>query len=117
MRVLFQGRGGDSTDHPASSTQPDHFILLGNRAFSILRSATPDYEAALADTEAAVRIAPNWAKGHVRRGEALEGLGRKGEAVKAYEEAIKHGAAQVKKGELHSRLSFLRHLLLMGLAH
>ncbi|TKA51225.1 hypothetical protein B0A53_05801 [Rhodotorula sp. CCFEE 5036] len=76
---------------------PDHFILLGNRAFSILRSPSPDYEAALADAEAAVRIAPNWAKGHVRRGEALEGLGRKDEAVKAYEEAIRHGSAQVKK--------------------
>ncbi|GAA5988902.1 hypothetical protein JCM10908_006218 [Rhodotorula pacifica] len=76
---------------------PDHFILLGNRAFSILRSTSPDFAAALADSEAAVRIAPNWAKGHVRRGEALVGLGRKDEAVKAFEEAIKYGSAQVKK--------------------
>lgn len=101
------------------SSQPDHFILLGNRAFSILRSTSPDYEAALADAETAVRIAPNWAKGHVRRGEALEGLGRKDEAVKAYEEAIKHGSAQVKKGEFSTSLhSFLPDLLLLGgLAH
>jgi hypothetical protein len=31
----------------------------------------------------------------------LEGLGRKDEAVKAYEEAIRHGSAQVKKGDLY----------------
>lgn len=80
--------------------QPESFVLLGNRAFAILRSASPDFEAALADADEALRIAPTWAKGHVRRGEALQGLGRKDEAARAFEEAIKHGTPQVKKGEL-----------------
>ncbi|POY76283.1 thioredoxin [Rhodotorula taiwanensis] len=81
----------------AISLAPESFVLLGNRAFAILRSASPDFEAALADADEAVRIAPTWAKGHVRRGEALQGLGRKDEAARAFEEAIKHGTPQVKK--------------------
>ncbi|GAA5995993.1 uncharacterized protein JCM10292_004878 [Rhodotorula paludigena] len=75
---------------------PTSFVLLGNRAFASLKLASPDYSSALSDAEAAVKLAPTWAKGHVRRGEALQGLGRVDEAVKAFEEAVRTGTGQVK---------------------
>lgn len=80
--------------------QPTSFVLLGNRAFASLKLASPDFSSALSDAEAAVKLAPTWAKGHVRRGEALQGLGRVDEAVKAFEEAVRTGTGQVKTGTL-----------------
>ncbi|GAA5905051.1 hypothetical protein JCM8208_007670 [Rhodotorula glutinis] len=75
---------------------PTSFILLGNRSLSSLKLSPPDFSSALSDAEAAVGLAPTWAKGHVRRGEALEGLGRTDEAVAAFEEAVRTGSGSVQ---------------------
>ncbi|BGP57531.1 hypothetical protein JCM8202_002251 [Rhodotorula sphaerocarpa] len=91
----------------AIELEAESFVLWGNRAFAILRSSAPDYEAALADADEAVRLAPTWAKGHVRRGEALEGLGRKADAATAYEAAIQHGTGQIQK-EAQEKLERVR---------
>ncbi|BGP50818.1 hypothetical protein JCM10450v2_006744 [Rhodotorula kratochvilovae] len=80
----------------AIALAPTSFTLLGNRALSSLKLSPPDFSSALADAEAAVTLAPTWAKGHVRRGEALEGLMRVDEAVKAFEEAVRTGGGTVK---------------------
>ena len=80
------------------TAQPTSFILLGNRSLASLKLNPPDFSSALADAEAAVALAPTWAKGHVRRGEALEGLGRVDEAVKAFEEAVRTGSGTVQSG-------------------
>ncbi|GAA5853629.1 hypothetical protein JCM8547_007391 [Rhodosporidiobolus lusitaniae] len=76
---------------------PTSFSLLTNRSLTSLKLSPPDFSSALADAETAVKLSPSWAKGHVRRGEALEGLGRVEEAVKAYEEAVKTGTGTVKR--------------------
>ncbi|GAA5860891.1 hypothetical protein JCM1840_001998 [Sporobolomyces johnsonii] len=75
---------------------PTSFFLLGNRALTSLKLASPAYASALADASRALELAPTWAKGYVRKGEALEGLGRVGEAVEAFEEAVKRGTGTVK---------------------
>lgn len=89
--------------------QPNSFTLLGNRSLAALKLPTPDYAAALADAEAAVALAPTWAKGHVRRGEALEGLGRTADAVGAFEEAVRTGSGTVRTGAFSFLVS--QHLL------
>ncbi|BGP19226.1 hypothetical protein JCM10213_007039 [Rhodosporidiobolus nylandii] len=75
---------------------PTSYVLLGNRALSSLKLSPPDFAPALADADAALKLAPSWAKGHVRRGEALVGLKRLAEAVEAFEEAVKKGSGTVK---------------------
>ncbi|GAA5821012.1 hypothetical protein JCM3770_004470 [Rhodotorula araucariae] len=80
----------------AIALAPTSFTLLGNRALSSLKLSPPDFASALTDAEAAVALAPAWAKGHVRRGEALAGLERTEEAVEAFSEAVRTGSGTVK---------------------
>ncbi|GAA5972410.1 hypothetical protein JCM11641_001832 [Rhodosporidiobolus odoratus] len=75
---------------------PTSYLLLGNRALTSLKLPEPEFTSALSDADAALRLAPSWAKGHVRRGEALEGLQRLTDAQEAYEEAVKRGTGTVK---------------------
>ncbi|GAA6033203.1 hypothetical protein JCM8097_002993 [Rhodosporidiobolus ruineniae] len=75
---------------------PTSYLLLGNRSLASLKLSPPAYATALEDADAALKLAPTWAKGYVRRGEALEGLGRTEEAVEAYGEAVKRGTGTVK---------------------
>ncbi|BGP34552.1 hypothetical protein JCM10296v2_006374 [Rhodotorula toruloides] len=75
---------------------PNSFVLLGNRSLTALKLSPPDYSSALSDADAAIALAPKWAKGYVRKGEALEGLGRTQEAVEAFEDAVRLGAGTVK---------------------
>ncbi|GAA5901027.1 hypothetical protein JCM6882_006005 [Rhodosporidiobolus microsporus] len=75
---------------------PSSYLLLGNRSFASLKLSPPDHSSALLDADAALALAPTWAKGHVRRGEALEGLGKTKEAAEAFEEAVKQGTGTVK---------------------
>ncbi|GAA6019189.1 hypothetical protein JCM11491_001411 [Sporobolomyces phaffii] len=81
----------------AISHAPSSYILLGNRSLTHLKSTPPDYAAALADADAALALAATpWAKGFVRRGEALTGLARFAEAVDAFERAVATGTGTVK---------------------
>ena len=73
-------------------------VLLSNRSAAL--AALGKYEEALEDAERAIRAAPNWGKGHARRGAALIGLGQAGEAVKAYTAglAVEPDAAYLREG-------------------
>ena len=47
-----------------------------------------EFEQALRDADACVRLEPKWSKGHGRRGNALQGLRRLEEAKRSYETAL-----------------------------
>lgn len=67
--------------------------LYGNR--SACRSGVGDYDGGLADAIEAIQLDPTWAKGYVRKGAALHGLFRLGDAIDAYEEGLKHDSSMV----------------------
>ena len=73
-------------------------VLLSNRSAAL--AALGKYAEALEDAERSVRAAPNWGKGHARRGAALIGLGQAGEAEKAYAAglAVEPDAAYLREG-------------------
>ena len=73
-------------------------VLLSNRSAAL--ASLGKYAEALEDAERAVRAAPNWGKGHARRGAALIGLGQAGEAAKAYAAglAVEPGAPYLQEG-------------------
>ncbi|GAA5821733.1 hypothetical protein JCM11251_000996 [Rhodosporidiobolus azoricus] len=97
--VLFKKgdfEGAKEKYSKAIELAPTSYLLLGNRSLTSLKLSPPSYSSALSDADAALSLAPTWAKGYVRRGEALEGLGKVEEAVKAFEEAVKKGTGTVK---------------------
>ena len=65
----------------AFSLSPNDHLILGNRSIAHLKSGNS--KAALEDAELAVSLRPDWAKGHLRRGNALKTLRRHEEAFKA----------------------------------
>ncbi|KAJ9053938.1 hypothetical protein DSO57_1022698 [Entomophthora muscae] len=60
-------------------------VLLSNRAACFLERDF--FVNALYDAEIVTRIRPTWPKGHFRKGRALYGLGRYGEAVDSFDRA------------------------------
>ncbi|KAF7298087.1 Thioredoxin h [Mycena chlorophos] len=82
----------------ALAIAPTSAALYGNRSIAYLKSTPPDNELALADAQKATEVEPRWGKGYVRLGEALQGLERDAEAVKAFEQAIElsQGLAQTE---------------------
>ena len=79
-------------------------VLWSNRSAALC--AVGNYERALTDAERCIKLAPDWGKGHARKGAALIGLGQGGEAVKAYlkglhvdpeNEALKGGLTEAKE--------------------
>ena len=69
-------------------------LLLSNRAAAHLaRGAPGDALAALGDSNAALRLAPTFAKAHGRKGAALQALGQTGEALQSYQSAVRHDPA------------------------
>ncbi|GAA6063963.1 hypothetical protein JCM10212_004811 [Sporobolomyces blumeae] len=75
---------------------PESYLLLGNRSLTYLKLSPPDPSRALADATRAVELSPEWAKGYVRVGEALQGLERRDEAKEAFEKAVQKGTGTVK---------------------
>ena len=65
----------------AYSLSPNDHLILGNRSIAHLKSG--NVKSALEDAELAVSLRPDWAKGHLRRGNALKTLRRHEEAFKA----------------------------------
>lgn len=65
----------------AFSLSPNDHLILGNRSIAHLKSG--NVKSALEDAELAVSLRPDWAKGHLRRGNALKTLRRHEEAFKA----------------------------------
>ncbi|KAK8379857.1 hypothetical protein O3P69_019686 [Scylla paramamosain] len=66
--------------------QTDH-RFLGNRSFCFNQLGY--HERALQDAERAITLAPQWAKGHYRRGTALRDLGRFVDAEAAFKEVLR----------------------------
>lgn len=60
-------------------------VLLSNRSACFLEKEA--YADALYDAEIVTRIRPTWPKGYFRKGRALFGLGKYGEAVDAFDRA------------------------------
>ena len=80
---------------------PSQHLLLSNRAATYLaRGAPGDALAALADSNAALRLAPTFGKAHGRKGAALLALGQTAEALQAYQSGVRHdpGNAALRAG-------------------
>ncbi|GAA5869346.1 hypothetical protein JCM16303_000437 [Sporobolomyces ruberrimus] len=80
----------------AISLAPTSYLLLGNRSLTYLKLSPPSHDLSLSDSLKALELAPGWAKGYVRKGEALEGLGKDQEAKEAFEVAVEKGQGTVK---------------------
>lgn len=82
----------------AIALQPDNHILYSNR--SAAYASKKEWDSALKDAEKTTEIKPDWAKGWGRKGAALHGQGDLVGANDAYEEGLKHDAAnaQLKSG-------------------
>lgn len=79
--------------------QPESFTLYSNRSLAYLRLATPNAALALVDAESATSLSPFWAKGWVRKGDALVALERYQDAVVSFQEAVAVGEGKVRTGE------------------
>jgi tetratricopeptide (TPR) repeat protein len=82
----------------AIEATPDNHLLLGNRCQAYLKVNRVD--AALADAERVVALAPDWAKGHYRHGTCLQLSERHAEAVVAFERAyaLDPGSGEARRG-------------------
>ncbi len=61
-------------------------ILYSNR--SLMHSNLNEFDLALIDADKAIEINPNYSKAYLRRGKALEGLGRIEEALNTYHSGL-----------------------------
>ena len=61
-------------------------ILYSNR--SLMHSNLNEFDLALIDADKAIEINPNYSKAYLRRGRALEGLGRNEEALNTYHSGL-----------------------------
>ncbi|KAF7649089.1 hypothetical protein LDENG_00147370 [Lucifuga dentata] len=66
---------------------PKDYRFFGNRSYCY--SCLEQYPQALADAERSIQLAPDWPKGHFRKGSALMGMKRYSEAEKAMEQVLK----------------------------
>ncbi|KAL7384209.1 hypothetical protein ABVT39_026509 [Epinephelus coioides] len=66
---------------------PKDYRFFGNRSYCYY--CLEQYPQALADAERSIQMAPDWPKGHFRKGSALMGMKRYSEAEKAMEQVLK----------------------------
>lgn len=66
---------------------PNDHRFFGNRSYCY--DQLGQHEKALKDAERAIKIAPQWPKGHFRRGTSLRGLGKYIDAESAFEEVLR----------------------------
>ncbi|KAM9804217.1 uncharacterized protein ACB057_007697 [Neosynchiropus ocellatus] len=71
----------------AIKCDPKDYRFFGNRSYCYY--CLEQYPQALADAERSIQLAPDWPKGHFRKGSALMGMKRYGEAEKAMEQVLK----------------------------
>ncbi|CAK6953250.1 stress-induced-phosphoprotein 1 [Scomber scombrus] len=71
----------------AIKCDPKDYRFFGNRSYCYY--CLEQYPQALADAERSIQLAPEWPKGHFRKGSALMGMKRYGEAEKAMEQVLK----------------------------
>ncbi|XP_045614639.1 uncharacterized protein [Procambarus clarkii] len=66
---------------------PNDHRFFGNRSYCY--DQLGQHEKALKDAEKAIKIAPQWPKGHFRKGTSLRGLGKYIDAESAFEEVLR----------------------------
>ncbi|XP_069000800.1 uncharacterized protein [Embiotoca jacksoni] len=71
----------------AIKCDPTDYRFFGNRSYCYY--CLDQYPQALTDAERSIQLAPDWPKGHFRKGSALMGMKRYGEAEKAMEQVLK----------------------------
>ncbi|XP_017268234.1 hsp70-Hsp90 organizing protein 1 isoform X1 [Kryptolebias marmoratus] len=71
----------------AIKCDPNDYRFFGNRSYCYY--CLEQYPKALADAEYSIQLAPEWPKGHFRKGSALMGMKRYSEAEKAMEQVLK----------------------------
>ncbi|XP_023261566.1 stress-induced-phosphoprotein 1-like isoform X2 [Seriola lalandi dorsalis] len=71
----------------AIKIDPKDNRFFGNRSYCYY--CLEQYPQALADAERSIQLAPDWPKGHFRKGSALMGMKRYSEAEKAMEQVLK----------------------------
>ncbi|XP_053189004.1 stress-induced-phosphoprotein 1 [Scomber japonicus] len=71
----------------AIKCDPKDYRFFGNRSYCYY--CLEQYPQALADAERSIQLAPEWPKGHFRKGSALMGMKRYSEAEKAMEQVLK----------------------------
>ncbi|XP_039995039.1 tetratricopeptide repeat protein 31 isoform X2 [Xiphias gladius] len=71
----------------AIKCDPKDNRFFGNRSYCYY--CLEQYPQALADAERSIQLAPDWSKGHFRKGSALMGMKRYSEAEKAMEQVLK----------------------------
>jgi stress-induced-phosphoprotein 1 len=79
---------------------PNNYILYSNRGTAYLQQH--NYQSALEDSQKTVSLNPSWAKGYLRSGQALYGLGQLKEAVEILETGLQkqpdaQTSAQIQK--------------------
>ncbi|XP_061693731.1 tetratricopeptide repeat protein 31 isoform X2 [Syngnathoides biaculeatus] len=71
----------------AIKCDPNDYRFYGNRSYCYY--CLEKYPQGLADAERSIYLAPDWPKGHFRKGSALMGMKRYSEAEKAMEQVLK----------------------------
>ncbi|XP_026165065.1 hsp70-Hsp90 organizing protein 3 [Mastacembelus armatus] len=71
----------------AIKCDPKDYRFFGNRSYCFY--CLEQYPQALADAERSLQLAPDWPKGHFRKGSALMGMKRYSEAERAMEQVLK----------------------------
>ncbi|XP_077438374.1 uncharacterized protein LOC144061637 isoform X2 [Vanacampus margaritifer] len=66
---------------------PNDYRFFGNRSYCYY--CLEQYRKGLSDAERSIQLAPDWPKGHFRKGSALMGMQRYSEAEKAMEQVLK----------------------------
>ena len=96
-----------STAIPTSLAHPPFptHTLYSNRSATQL--ALKNYAAALSDADAAIILAPQWPKGYLRKGNALEQLLRYHDAHAAYQQGMKLDGSDAALNKCNEELSVL----------
>mmetsp|Transcript_12113 Transcript_12113/g.29790 ORF Transcript_12113/g.29790 Transcript_12113/m.29790 type:complete len:571 (-) Transcript_12113:330-2042(-) len=89
--------------------------LYGNRSVAFLKCG--DHEKAIADADKCIKLDPNWAKGYVRKGNALLDLKAYEEAKKAYTEGLEKGPDANTLKQLNAGISAADKSLLGGMGN
>eukprot|EP00238_Polyblepharides_amylifera_P010010 CAMPEP_0196589690 /NCGR_PEP_ID=MMETSP1081-20130531/64316_1 /TAXON_ID=36882 /ORGANISM="Pyramimonas amylifera, Strain CCMP720" /LENGTH=238 /DNA_ID=CAMNT_0041912557 /DNA_START=233 /DNA_END=949 /DNA_ORIENTATION=+ len=85
-------------------------LLLGNR--SAVRLAMGDAQGALEDANLAIELMPDWAKGFIRKADALEALGDYPLALEARVAALEHDVQLTKSDQFVAAMKATRSLAL-----